>query len=342
MIFDSTTIQSIGIARINRILGELEVIPVSGVDYKNISDSILSHVTSDFLRDRVPYSFNASEKSNAIKDTIHDFFNHNGALSSLMTSLSNRLTRCSSHHLIKKGELMGVHLKDILIDDELVDGLVIAKMDVNAEVIQIEHEPEASIMNLIKGALLGKLDKACLILDMDEDEGYSIYLSSAAGKTEAKYWKDEFLCISPKEMGFAPTEQYLDLAQSFIKEQIYQEPSTNHVEKHGVLFDAGEFFKKNQQYNDHDWKKEVLGEKPERVEAWEQHKADYSRNTGNPLPDSFGISNLAVKQHSKYFKSVLKLDKNFHVYVHGDRSKIVHGVDDDGRKFYKLYYEEEQ
>ena len=40
------------------------------------------------------------------------------------------------------------------------------------------------------------------------------------------------------------------------------------------------------------------------------------------------------------YKSIIKLDKNFHIYVHGDRSKIEHGEDDKGR-FYKLYFNAE-
>ncbi len=43
-----------------------------------------------------------------------------------------------------------------------------------------------------------------------------------------------------------------------------------------------------------------------------------------------------------YFKSVLKLDKNFHIYIHGDKELIEKGYDDAvGKKFYKIYYDEE-
>ena len=38
---------------------------------------------------------------------------------------------------------------------------------------------------------------------------------------------------------------------------------------------------------------------------------------------------------------VIKLDKNFHFYVHGSRELIEQGVDEEGRKFYKIYYKEE-
>ena len=48
-----------------------------------------------------------------------------------------------------------------------------------------------------------------------------------------------------------------------------------------------------------------------------------------------------MKRQARVFKSVLKLDKNFHIYIHGDRNKIEQGVDEKGRKFYKIYYEQE-
>ena len=341
MNFDSTSITTVGLARMNRILGELEVIPVSRVKYEEISDVILDHITSDFHPDSMAYAFD-DRLGDACMSKMKTFFAGDIALDRLMTELSHDLSRCSSHHLIKKGDLIGFYLKDIIMDDELIEGLLIAKIDPNTSFLQVQHESDLSIISKEMGTAVGKLEKACLILNTDEDDGYQIYLSTATGKQEAKYWKDEFLGISPSEASYAPTEQYMDMAKTFIKQHVYQEDATNQVEKHGVLFDAGEFFKGREQYDNHSWEKEVLGEKPERIEAWAQHKEDYAKDTGVSLPESFGISNKAVQQHARYFKSVLKLDKNFHVYIHGDRQKIQHGVEPDGRKFYKLYYDEEK
>ena len=59
------------------------------------------------------------------------------------------------------------------------------------------------------------------------------------------------------------------------------------------------------------------------------------------IDNQFDISAPAVSTQNRFFKSVLKLDKNFHVYIHGDRSKIERGMEADGRKFYKIYYREE-
>ena len=54
----------------------------------------------------------------------------------------------------------------------------------------------------------------------------------------------------------------------------------------------------------------------------------------------FTISESAVKKQARSLKSVIKLDKNFHIYIHGDRELIEKGEDKKG-KFYKVYYQEE-
>ena len=49
----------------------------------------------------------------------------------------------------------------------------------------------------------------------------------------------------------------------------------------------------------------------------------------------------AVKKQARSIKSIIKLDKNLPIYVHGSRELIEQGVDEEGRKFYKIYYKEE-
>ena len=58
--------------------------------------------------------------------------------------------------------------------------------------------------------------------------------------------------------------------------------------------------------------------------------------------DDFVISPTAVKKNQKFMKSVVKLDKNFHIYVHGRHDYVEKGYDEDkALKFYKLYYTNE-
>jgi hypothetical protein len=52
------------------------------------------------------------------------------------------------------------------------------------------------------------------------------------------------------------------------------------------------------------------------------------------------VQNLVFEKQARSFKSVIKLDKNFHIYIHGDRNLIEQGEDNKG-KYYKVYYQEE-
>jgi len=73
---------------------------------------------------------------------------------------------------------------------------------------------------------------------------------------------------------------------------------------------------------------------------------DYKRNFESSrnfaIEDEFDIHLSAVKKQQRVFKSVLKLDRNFHIYIHGRRDLLERGVDEKtGKKYYKLYYDEE-
>ena len=85
---------------------------------------------------------------------------------------------------------------------------------------------------------------------------------------------------------------------------------------------------------------EVFGD--EEVKAsFQNFNKVYATENDVETKDNFFISGQAVKKQARVFKSVLKLDKNFHVYIHGDKDLIEQGVEPDGRKFYKIYYTEE-
>jgi hypothetical protein len=73
-----------------------------------------------------------------------------------------------------------------------------------------------------------------------------------------------------------------------------------------------------------------------------EYKRNYESAKNVAIDDEFAIHVSAVKQQAKSYKTVLKLDKNFHVYIHGRRDLIERGVDEmSGKNYYKLYFDEE-
>ena len=76
------------------------------------------------------------------------------------------------------------------------------------------------------------------------------------------------------------------------------------------------------------------------INSFNAFKTQYEHERDYVLSDDFAINDAAVKKNARLLKSIIKLDKNFHIYVHGDRKKLQQGQDENG-KYYMLYFEEE-
>ena len=102
------------------------------------------------------------------------------------------------------------------------------------------------------------------------------------------------------------------------------------------------YFSENEEIDQNEFATHVL-EQPDLVESFHEYKSEYTQNKSIEIEDNFQTSKPAVKQGKKMFKSVLKLDKNFHIYVHGNQDLIESGYDDQrGMKYYKVFYNEEK
>jgi hypothetical protein len=64
-------------------------------------------------------------------------------------------------------------------------------------------------------------------------------------------------------------------------------------------------------------------EHPEVIESFNQYKSVWQQAYEIDIPDNFTISDSAVKKQARAFKSIIKLDKNFHIYVHGNSDLIL-------------------
>jgi len=98
------------------------------------------------------------------------------------------------------------------------------------------------------------------------------------------------------------------------------------------------FFKEKDNFEMDEFANEVIVQ-PDVIESFKKYRTDYQDEYD--MADSFAISESAVKKQARKLKSIIKLDKNFHIYIHGNRELIEQGIDEKGRKFYKIYYQEE-
>ncbi|HQB74431.1 MAG TPA: nucleoid-associated protein, partial [Bacteroidales bacterium] len=193
-----------------------------------------------------------------------------------------------------------------------------------------------------EGININKLDKGCLIFNIEPESGYTVSVVDQTSRgSESKFWTDLFLNLKPKEDLYFHTKQVLTLCKEFINQELPEQIEINRAQQVDLLQRSVEYFKENDQFEQEQFKEQVLVE-PEVIQSFEQFQEQRAADNQLLPLQQFEISEKAVKRETKYIRSVIKLDKNFHIYVHGDRRLIEQGNEMDGRKYYKLYFEEEK
>jgi hypothetical protein len=249
----------------------------------------------------------------------------------------------SDHPKIKSGEFYVALFKDCDINGQQVDALGIFKSEHKDKFINVEfNKTGLSKISFMEGIDPKHLDKGCLIFNTNADEGYDVAIVDNTNRSaEAQYWKEDFLCIKPKEDEYYHTANYMRMCKEFVTKELPKEFDVAKPDQIGLLNRSVEFFKQNDTMDTATFTEEVF-EQPAIINTFDNFVKEYQRENDFSFTEDFEISTSAVKKQSRVFKSVLKLDKNFHVYIHGDRNLIERGVDEvTGKKFYKIFYDEE-
>jgi hypothetical protein len=180
-----------------------------------------------------------------------------------------------------------------------------------------------------------------LIFNAEREVGYKICIIDKANKSgEAQFWKEDFLHVKPSNDDYQRTKTFLTIAKSYVSQQLTEEFEVSKTDQIDLLNRSVDYFKKHDSFDKTEFEEEVFHDKS-MIESFRNFNEEYRVKNELEALDDFEISVQAVKKQARIFKSVLKLDKNFHVYIHGNRNLIEQGIDDDGRKFYKIYYREE-
>lgn len=247
------------------------------------------------------------------------------------------------HPNIKPGELYFVHFSNIYVDNTSIEAIGIFKTENKQGFFQVNKATSRFDICYQEGIDAGKIDKGCLVLDLEFETGFEIYLVDSASSKgeEAQYWKEDFLQVSPINDAFTQTRSFMNLTRDFVQYQVRKDVGdVERTDQIDMLNKSVQYFKANDDFNQLAFEQEVFG-KEEVVGSFREFTQLHQDAYGLDLERGFEISAPAVKKQAKDFKSVLKLDKNFHIYIHGDRSLIERGVDENGKKYYKIYFTEE-
>ncbi len=256
--------------------------------------------------------------------------------------LARLLYDYSTHPRIEMGELNVVYFSNIVLDDEIVEAIGIFKSETQVPFLKMNTKDKAYHIDHEFGFELKGIDKAALIFNTENEDGFRVLIKDHKNKTEdAQYWKDDFLKLEHVSNAFYQTTQFLNVAKDYLTHKISEDFAVEKADQIDLMNKSVGYFKNNESFNKNQFEQEVLGD-DELIESFRNFEEDYKTSNNVAFKEDFEISGQAVKKQAKVFKSVLKLDKNFHIYIHGDRNLIERGQEEDGRKFYKVYYENEE
>jgi len=254
-------------------------------------------------------------------------------------NIAKHLYEASQHPNIKSGDLYVARLSGVVVDNEAMDAIGIFKSENKETYLKLKAAPGNFDLNADEGVNIRKLDKGCLILNVDQQEGYKILIVDNANKSDAQFWKGDFLNVKPVSDAFHHTHNFMNLTRQYVGDQLDEEFAVSKADKIDLLNRSMEFFKSREQFNQAEFEVEVLADASV-IESFRKYEQTFMSEA--QIADNFEISAQAVKRQARVFKSVLKLDKNFHIYIHGNRELIEKGYDEAMNKhYYKIYFDEE-
>jgi len=278
---------------------------------------------------------------NIIYQYASKIFDDNKTLLSQSVNMAKQLYDLSTHPQIKAGDFFVAYFSNILFENQNIDAVGIFKSETKQEFLKVNKKQGTFDIQYDNGININKLDKACLILNSSKETGYKVCVIDNTNRAaEAQYWKNDFLMIRPCNDSFHATKDYLDLCKNYVTKQMPNDFEISKTDQIDLLNRSIKYFKDQDEFNMDDFSRAVIQD-PQVIESFKGYKKQYEEEHELAFNENFDISDAAVKKQNRVFKSVLKLDKNFHIYIHGKRELIEKGVEADGRKYYKIYFNEE-
>ena len=272
---------------------------------------------------------------NVIYKIAQDIYN-GGEFVRKSQDIVSHLVKSSRYPNIKDGDLLIATFEDVVVENKYCEAICICKIEDKVNFIEPDYQ-NLQKTRVRKGISANKIDKACLII-FNQDN--TIVCTTDKNRIDTQYWIEDFLSVRPKQNEYYNTKNMLTATRVFVTKEMPQVFSgVSKADQADILNKSVNFFKDNNTFDINEFTNDVMPE-PELKEEFNDFLSLYSEREGVELVDHFDISTPAVKKQARVFKNVIKLDKNFHIYIHGDRKLIEQGEDEKG-KYYKVYFKEE-
>jgi len=307
---------------------------------------LMQYFLTPFEKVNEVYHFTHSSGDLELNELYHfsrQFFEQEMGFHEMGQQITKHLYEVSNHPKIKAGEVYIVYFDQVQLEGEVLPAIGVFKSENKETYLRVYPEQGAFKLAYEEEAInIHKLDKGCLICNTLKEEGFKVLAIDQTNKQqEAVYWKDDFMQVKIRNDNFYQTGNIMHLCKNFVNEKLEEAYEMERADKIDLLNRSVAYFKEKEVFEVDEFSEEVLGN-PDAIAMFKDYKSNFETAHEIAIGDSFQISGQAVKKEAKGFKSILKLDRNFHVYIHGKRDLLEKGFDEDkGMNFYKLFFEQE-
>ncbi len=250
-------------------------------------------------------------------------------------NLARHLYEQSIHPNIKIGEFYVVLLNNCEVDGELTQAIGLFKSEVRETVLTVKMEHNQLVLSSAIGMNLKKLEKGCIVFNVDKEDGYKVAVVDNTGSnTDAHYWVDNFLHVRNCNDDYHETERLMEMCTGFVsqlKEQSVVESAVA-AKKTAEAFSTGEPIHL-------DDLADMICQNEEQKQAFETYRQSFEKEYGD-FSEEVNVIKKATSRKPVTRMNTLKLGADFEVKVLNPEAKIEGGIDKkSGKKYYTLYYE---
>jgi hypothetical protein len=345
MHFDESTLHALTLHKVgNKSAGEGVVLSTKLLEVSGVVKPILLQYFLSPFRSEELYNFTHPSEldMNEVFHYASAIFDDPGCLLEQSQNLAQYLFRHSTHPKIKNGEFYVAYFNDCMINGETVDAVGLFKSESRETYLKVYPVGGSFEIGHDDGVNINKLDKGCLVFNTGRDEGFVVAIVDNLNKgSEAQYWRDDFLQVKPRSDDYYKTRAVMDLCKGFVKDKLPQDFEVSRADQADMLNRSMKFLKENDSFEIEDFNEQVLSS-PEIINSFSEYKNQLRNEHDLDVPENFQISDSALKRQSRFMKSVIKLDKNFHIYIHGEKQMVEKGYDEGKQlNYYKLFFKEE-
>lgn len=301
-------------------------------DVSGSSEFLTKLVEKSFTMDDLKrFSYIESVELNPLYQFVSKIFDDEEAFLKQSVNIATFLYDQSVHPNIRSGELY-VLLLECEYRKETVEAVAILKSEKKDPFLATDNDGREISVRTMYGTGLKGLDKGCLILNVERENGYVVgMVDNTNNGSDAQYWTDSFLHVTNCDDDYHETVKLTEMLTAFSKQVAEQSAAEGAV----VAKKSTELLKKGEAVQVEELADRICVNDEQR-EQFATFRREFEEEYGE-FAEEVNVVAKAASRKPVTRMNTLRIGNAFEVKVLNIEARMEQGKDDGGR-YWKLYW----